>query len=319
MLILCNNETNIADYIEKWTAQMLQYPEVKTICPVLISNQGAGKGSLIKTYTKLIGESKFFQSSTPSRDVWGGFNSLMTDAFLVNLDEMARKETNESMGKIKTLITEPTLTINTKGIPQFEIVSYHRLFCTTNNTDPMPTDSDDRRTLIIKSSNELIGNADYFNKLNKYLEDENVLRTLFDYFMSIPDMKNFGKIKKPITEYQKNLQTSNVNIVELWVQDLVRTNYNQATVKLLGNDMFKLFITWRNENGIKYDVNTVKLVMNVQNLVCGGGIYKGEHTVRGNHTVFDINVLKNHYHIGNLIDDSYNAFEEQFDEEIVIE
>jgi hypothetical protein len=70
---------------------MIQYPAVKTICPTLISKQGAGKGTLIRLLSKMIGAKKVFETRRPSRDVWGSFNGEMANAFLVNLDELSKK------------------------------------------------------------------------------------------------------------------------------------------------------------------------------------------------------------------------------------
>ena len=56
-----------------------------------------------------------FETATPSRDIWGDFNGRMASTFLVNLNELSKKETIESEGRIKALITDPKLTINNKG------------------------------------------------------------------------------------------------------------------------------------------------------------------------------------------------------------
>jgi len=45
--ILCGNENKVYEYFIKWIGQMIQYPDIKTICPTLISKMGAGKGTLI--------------------------------------------------------------------------------------------------------------------------------------------------------------------------------------------------------------------------------------------------------------------------------
>ena len=67
---------------------MIQFPDKKIPCIVLISNQGAGKTSLILLLKKMLGGKKVIECSDPARDVWGDFNSLMMDAFLVNLSEV---------------------------------------------------------------------------------------------------------------------------------------------------------------------------------------------------------------------------------------
>jgi hypothetical protein len=45
--ILYNNEEVVYDYLIKWIAQMIQFPEVKTVVITMISNEGAGKGTFL--------------------------------------------------------------------------------------------------------------------------------------------------------------------------------------------------------------------------------------------------------------------------------
>ena len=85
--ILCNNENEVYEYFIKWIAQMIQFPEIKSICPTLISKEGAGKGSFIYLMQRMLGKNKVFETTDPSREVWGQFNGLMSDCFLVNLNE----------------------------------------------------------------------------------------------------------------------------------------------------------------------------------------------------------------------------------------
>jgi hypothetical protein len=132
----------------------------------------------MKLLARLIGEKHVFETTTPSRDVWGDFNGIMQSKFLVNLNEMSKKETLENEGRIKALITDPTLTINSKGINQYIINSYHRFIITTNNEDPVKTRKDDRRNLIIRSCDEKKGDAEYFKKLYTLLENDDVIRTI---------------------------------------------------------------------------------------------------------------------------------------------
>ena len=46
-----------------------------------VSNEGAGKGSFLKLMSLMLGSSRVFETTQPSRDVWGYFNGLMTDKF----------------------------------------------------------------------------------------------------------------------------------------------------------------------------------------------------------------------------------------------
>ena len=160
--ILCGNENKIYEYFIKWIGQMIQYPDIKSICSTLISKMGAGKGTFIHLLKLMLGSNKILETTNPSRDVGGNFNSSMADSFLVNLNELSKKDTLEAEGQIKGLITDPILTINKKGIDQIQIKSYHRFIITTNKEDPIVTSKDDRSNLIIRSSDELCGNKAYF-------------------------------------------------------------------------------------------------------------------------------------------------------------
>jgi hypothetical protein len=38
----------------------------------------------------MLGKNKVFETTDPSREVWGQFNGLMSDCFLVNLNELSK-------------------------------------------------------------------------------------------------------------------------------------------------------------------------------------------------------------------------------------
>jgi putative DNA primase/helicase len=312
--ILCGNEEHVYDYFIKWIAQMVQYPAIKTVCPTLISKQGAGKGTLMKLFAKMLGNNKVFETTDPSRDVWGAFNGKMCDSFLVNLNELSKKDTVDSAGKIKGLITDEKLSINNKNVNQYEINSYHRFLITTNNLEPVNTSSDDRRNIIIRSSDEKIGNKDYFNNLHSILDDVNVVKTCYEYFKSIEDMDKFNSIPIPQTEHQNNLKQLSITPIEQWLEAFTIEHHKKESVELLGVEACKLFKNWCKSNGINYDIDARKLGVRMKNLKISG-IEKGRHTNKGETKKFDINKLKDHFKIGCLIDYDDDDNEQDTDDE----
>ena len=64
--ILCDRDENVFSYFCKWIGQMLKYPEVKRgRCPVWISEEGAGKGSLFDLLRKMMGPEKVLETTNP--------------------------------------------------------------------------------------------------------------------------------------------------------------------------------------------------------------------------------------------------------------
>ena len=180
--ILCNHEEEVFDYIVKWIGQMLQYPAVKSaIVPIFIAAEGTGKGSLKELLKKMIGDKKVLQTSQPSKDCWGSFNGQMKDSFLVNLDEMNKREFDGSSDAYKALVSENKININIKGIKSFSIMSCHRFLITTNNDEPIHAKRGDRRNVIITSSNELKNDKEYFKEFYKYLNDLDAVKSIYEY------------------------------------------------------------------------------------------------------------------------------------------
>ncbi len=299
--ILCNHDTAVYDYFIKWIAQMIQYPHVKTIMPTFISQEGSGKGTLFKLFEKMLGNEKVFETTNPSRDVWGDFNGMMCNCFLVNLNELSKKDTIDAEGKIKGLITDNSLAINQKGIPQYKIKSYHRFITTTNKEEPLNSTNGDRRNLIIRSSDEKKGDHDYFEKMHKFLEDVDVVRTCYDYFKGIEGMDKFKDIPIPQTEYQTNLKELSKSPIEQWLESFTREHNDVEIVELYVTEMYDLFKIWCGNNGIKYEINVFKFGVRLMNLKIHG-IYKGKHTKRGETKIFNITELNKTLKIGCIID-----------------
>jgi hypothetical protein len=242
----------------------------------------------------MLGSNKCVETANPGRDVWGQFNSVMANAFFINLNELSKKDTIEAEGMIKSLITDGSLTINKKGVDQFDIKSYHRFLITTNSDDPVKTSKDDRRNLIIRSSDEKIGDKAYFKKLHDILDDVNVIRTCYEYFKNIPNLDEFNKMPIPETEYQNNLKLLDRTPPEQFLIDFCSAN--SGIIELLNKDLYTQFADWTTENNIEYNTTPLKFGVKLSNLKIDG-IEKGKHTKKGDTKLLDVDKLKKHFNI----------------------
>jgi len=304
--LLCGFNDEVYDYFIKWLAQMVQFPAIKTICPTLISGEGAGKGTLITgIIQRMLGSHLLLETTDPMRDVFGAFNELMVGKFFVNLNEVAKKDTTEAIGKIKGLITDGNLIINPKGLKKFSINSFHRFILSTNSEDPITSKKGDRRNWIIRSSDKRCGDKEYFKTLNEYIENVNVIKMFYEFLKSIPNMKDFGLLTMPITEYQESLQQQSVCPIEQWLKHFCMIYKDKDSIEMLGIETYNLFHSWCISNNIKYDCNSTNLLTKICLLQTSGkitGIENGKHTNKGNTKVFNITKLKKHFGIGCLIE-----------------
>ena len=113
--ILCDHEEKTYDYFIKWLGQMIQYPADKTIMILFQGAEGCGKGMLFKIIEFMMGNKKYLETTSPERDVWGQFNGLMESSFFVYLNALSKKQSMETEHRVKGLVTDPMIQINTKG------------------------------------------------------------------------------------------------------------------------------------------------------------------------------------------------------------
>lgn len=316
--ILCDRNLTIYNYFLLWICQMIQYPEFKSTCPVLIGRQGSGKGTFMELMKKLLGSDKVLITAQPDKYVWGNFNTLMTHAFLVGFDEMTKTMTTSAVEFIKNLITDANININEKGFNAYSIPSFHHFMMMTNKDDGgISTTDDDRRKLMIRTSDELIGNTEYFKKFYAYLEDEKVMRSVYDYFKYMENVPTMLP-PPPQTEYQDNLKILTENHYIRWLKDFIMTSFNDkdnllsddGSFKELDNmfyyegfsrDIYKFFCKWRDQNGEVFDTTPLKMGVNIKNLRLKG-VYKGKATNTGLMMLFNLTELKKHFNLGCLID-----------------
>ena len=317
--ILCNHDEVVYNWFIRWVAQMIQYPEFKSVAPTLISDEGAGKGTLLKLIAKMLGGNRVLETTTPSRDVWGSNNNLLKNAFLVNLNEMSGKETVGADGQIKGLITDPKITINEKYVSSVVIDSFHRFLITTNNEECIRKKKGDRRNIIIRCSDELCVEmpknvsrrndlVEYHNKMHGLLEDQNVIKTMYEYFKNeIEDMSDFRKIPVPETEHDREQQEVNRSTIDIFMENFTREHINftndnnEPIMRVMISDLFKQFKRYCEKNRMEYDCNVLKFGLRLKrlNVVGVGQMVK---TNKGNARILNIEQMKEYYKLGCLID-----------------
>ena len=189
------------------------------------------------------------------------------------------------------------MTINPKGQKPFKMNSYHRFIFTTNKLQPISTHKNDRRNKVIRSSDELCGNKDVFNKIRSYLNDDIVLRLLYEKFIQIEDLDTFHLLGIEQNEYQKILTETSMSIPEQFLQDLASRKQEESEIERTPEEILNEFIVFKDRNGIKYECNATKLVQHLKLLKIPLWFTIHRTTLTRN-LVININVLKQHNSIG---------------------
>lgn len=334
-LTICGHQphhtrTEQFDYMMDWLAHLVQRPEQKCgKCPILISKQGSGKGTLTRIMKRILGDKKVFQSVKPERDVWGDFNPMMEDAMLVILDECDKKKAGDAENTLKNYITEGTMTINNKYVPPHDIISNHRFMVHTNASDGGVQMADgDRRFFALRMSDHRKGDLAYWGKWNRLLDDmadDSPWKTIYDHLMA-RDVGDFMQKTTPKTEFQLNLEKSNKEPLDCWMEDMVtywRVNKTPVQREMTGEEVWFDYTKFCERNGFtkKGDSssNGLSARLNNHEISRWGGEsgkgWKATETKRGganNYRVFRLNEMWNYYvEKGIFKDEDFDHVEEE--------
>ncbi len=141
---------------------------------------------------------------------------------------------------------------------------------------------EDRRKLIIRSSDEKIGDSSYFTTLYSYLDTDQVIGALFNYFNTL-DVEEFNKTRGrhiPKTEYQEIITENYSNPIEDWIQYMV--SHNEEDTEKISMTGTELSTSWRNYasgEGIKLELSSIQLGVRLHLLKLKG--IEKKHTKKG--------------------------------------
>jgi hypothetical protein len=205
------------------------------------------------------------------------------------------------------------MTINQKGVAQYNITSYHRFIITTNKNDPIDTNSDDRRFWLVRSSDELLKNTDYFDEFRDMLADDTAISAIYQYFNTLKGydgytIDRFFEIPKPNTVYQQNIQNANIDTVEQWLIYMASAN-DKDMLEMTGTDYAGMYNDWSKSQRMKYDMSAKNICVKLMNMV-EGFCTKGRHTMRGNTIYVNLKKVRDTYGI-HCMDDADDTTEDE--------
>ena len=308
-LSLCGDNQIHSEYFIKFIAHMIQKPNEKIgICFIFQGKQGTGKNMLLSAISNIIGKEHYITSSNP-KDFFGDYAEGFYRKLLVNMNECEGKDTFDFESKIKSFITEDSITINQKYIRPSEIRNVARIIITTNKPNPIPIDvkSIDRRFVVYKGSERFLDKKNYgtifWEKLNNHFNSNEFIACLYDYFNNFDLSKTNWKKERPITEAYKNMcrlynpvealffddyinfqsnEQNKYNFISEGVDDIINPEQKEGEIKdkIRLNKLCETFNEWLKKNGFSKDekgcYNIKKFRSQIETLEIPIKIYKSE-------------------------------------------
>ena len=218
--VVSNGDPTVATYLFDFLAHMLQRPEEKPrVMLVLMGGQGTGKG----TFSRLL-ESIWSRTTLITNriaDVTGDFNSVLDRKFAVFLDEALFAGNYKATDALKSLVTEPTISIHAKYQAPRNTFSCHRFFAATNSSHFARTDVDDRRFVYLPVSETYKGKEGYWDALNAALASPE-LPAFVDYLQH-RNLALFDPTKRPSSAALIDQRVKSLTEFDQWWHSVLQT------------------------------------------------------------------------------------------------
>lgn len=213
------------EWLRKWIISWFACPLQKLGAKLnsyihLYGPPGTGKNALIAPFHRIYGSN----SVVIGKDQIGStFNSIYATRQLVNIDELHGGSGPEAAAignRIKMLTTSPTLTVNKKGEPEYEVDNHVNLVTTSNYLDSVKLDDGDRRAAVVQFGTRDSRLPDtFFREYFQWVENggaEALYQFLLEWDCSGFDPAGWA----PMTEWKEAVTDATRGAMEAWVKDL---------------------------------------------------------------------------------------------------
>jgi len=204
-------------YVKMWLATIAQRPEEKTQVALVLKSVigGVGKGIMCNyLIQKIFGREYSQMYKCIGKDGFlDQFNGEKERQVLAVLDE-TNSTTPKEADELKNAISEPDMTVQTKGVQHRCVRSFLNFIFTTNNEYALRISPGDRRFFVLECGTIFVNDQEHTNQFLACAGDTSVADAFYTELLSV-DLSGFNLQKElPMTEAKSRLQARAVNACE---------------------------------------------------------------------------------------------------------
>ncbi|MDR3549981.1 MAG: DUF5906 domain-containing protein [Candidatus Babeliales bacterium] len=190
---ICSGDQELYNHVRKWLAYIFQYPDQVHTALVLQASQGTGKNSFVEPLGRLLGA--HFAPLSSIAELVSNFNFHLKNAVLIHANEALWGGNRKDLGALKAMITEQYCLIEGKGKDRIQVRNFKHVILSSNEDWPVFLDSDDRRFLVIRVSEQCKENYEYFKLIQDQLDNAGYEALLYDLLHE--DLTDFNPRRMP--------------------------------------------------------------------------------------------------------------------------
>jgi hypothetical protein len=207
-------------YFEQWLAYPLQHLGVKLKVAVVLysKTQGVGKNILVEAVERIYGDNAVEIGNGELHD---SFNPWQKDRQFIVGDQVqgGGDSADKLIEKLKRLITAPTVPVNEKFKPQFEIPNVANYIFLTNNCDALRFSDHDRRFWVWEIRRGKLDDA-FYRRFHDWKGSEAGIAALHHHLLNV-DTSDFNPdAMAPMTDSKQEMIEMSRNEPERWLLTL---------------------------------------------------------------------------------------------------
>lgn len=218
---ICAGDADNHNWLMGWLANAVQHPgRPGESAPVLRGEEGAGKGILVRNFGALFG--RHFMHVSEAEQLAGKFNAHLQDCVVLFADEAFYAGNRQHEMNLKRLITEPTLTIEPKGVNAFQAANCLHIIMASNNAWVVPARHAARRYFVLDVAATRCNDVAYFAAIQRQLDEGGLAAMLHD--LQNHDLSGFDTRQPPQTtgliDQKRRTQEESDPLAAWWLAQL---------------------------------------------------------------------------------------------------
>jgi hypothetical protein len=253
-------------------AHMLQRPnELGVVIMFYGEEEGTGKSTMCEVARALVGDYNSTVTNDIQKELCGDFNTKLEN-FLVVVQEGKEVKDTGAWNKVKSMITDKTVSINRKFCDNYDVTNRLRVMWTTNSCDQLPIGYTNRRLVQFTCSPMLMRDKIFFKRFYSKLNDKNAMNTIMKFLMNYEladDYKPDDDVPQLTDEQKEHTGDMYFRFIR-WLmcrmsEPITGKEDDMPNFKHTGKEILDWFVEFRNENNYSESPTLFQLINRVKN------------------------------------------------------
>jgi len=246
------NNPDLYTWVLRWLAYPIQHPGAKMRTALIFHGlQGTGKNLFFETIMAIYGE---YGRIIDQAAIESQFNDWASRKLFMIADEVvARQELYHVKNKLKSFVTGEWIRINPKTVAAHDEKNHCNIVYLSNETQPLPIDSDDRRHFVVWTPAKL--EEENYHAVRDELRNGG-REALHHYLLNL-DLGDFDEhTKPPMTQAKADLIAVSAGnaqrFVSEWLAGDIYFDGRRLPVCPCGSsDLYTAYLKWCRDNGVR--------------------------------------------------------------------